>query len=230
MQGDDIASQFETLMNGGTITENITNALTYDEAYTSVGNLWSILLMTGYVTAVRQEEADGSEEGIRGMELRIPNREVSRIFQKTVVDHFKQTVDQERISALMNALWNGEERSASEILSDLLFETISYMDYHEDYYHAFLAGIFTGRGYVPQSNKEQGLGRPDVDLRDRRNRRMMIIECKKSDSKNRMEYWCDQAIQQITDREYARKTDGFNTVRCYGISFFEKSAMVKLME
>ena len=170
-----------------------------------------------------------TEEGIRGVELRIPNREIALIFQKVVADHFKRTVDQNRINELMESLWNGDEDRASETLSDLLFETISYMDYHENYYHAFVAGIFAGRGYVPQSNKEQGLGRPDVDLKDRRNRRMMIIECKKSESRDRMDFWCDDALKQIVDKEYAKKTDGFNTVLCYGVSFFEKSAKVKLM-
>ena len=230
LEHEDITDQFETLLNGGTITEHVKNALTYEDAYKSAGNLWSVLLMTGYVTAVNQEETWACEEGTGGVELRIPNREISFIFQKTVADHFKQTVDQHRIIELMNALWNGEEDRASEILSDLLFETISYMDYHEDYYHAFLAGIFAGRGYVPRSNQEQGLGRPDVDLRDRRNRRMMIIECKKSESEQRMEFWCDEAIKQIVEKKYAGRTDGFHTVLCYGISFFEKSAKVKRMK
>ena len=231
LENEDITDQFETLMNGGTITVNVTNALTYEEAYNSVGNLWSVLLMTGYVTAVHRDETeDPEEEGISGVELRIPNREIAKIFQKAVADHFRKAVDQNRISELMDALWNGDEDRASGILSDLLFETISYMDYHEDYYQAFVAGIFAGRGYVPQSNKEQGLGRPDVDLRDRRNRRMMIIECKKAGSKDRMEACCNEAIKQIAEKEYARKTDGFNTVLCYGISFFEKTAMVKRMQ
>ena len=35
----------------------------------------------------------------------------------------------------------------------LLRKTISYHDYKEDFYHAFLAGIFTGAGYAVESNK-----------------------------------------------------------------------------
>lgn len=50
---------------------------------------------------------------------------------------------------------------ASRVLSDLLWHTISYIDYHEDYYHAFVTGIFVGRGkYAVKSNKERGHGRP----------------------------------------------------------------------
>ena len=47
----------------------------------------------------------------------------------------------------------GNEEKASDIMPGLLFETISYMDYHEDYYYAFITGIFAGVGYVPQSRK-----------------------------------------------------------------------------
>lgn len=128
--------------------------------------------------------------------MRIPNREIAGIFQTAVVDHFVQTLDKEQQKALMKALWDGDEDKASEILSDMLWNTISYMDYHEDYYHAFLAGIFVGRGgYAVKSNRERGLGRPDLDLRDKRNRRAIIIETKKADSEERMEYWCREALR-----------------------------------
>ena len=47
-------------------------------------------------------------------------------------------------------------------MSKLLRKTISYHDYREDFYHAFLAGIFAGAGYMVESNKEHGEGRSDV--------------------------------------------------------------------
>ncbi len=222
----DISDKFEALLNGGTITEAVTNALTYDQAYESEGNLWSILLMTGYVTTAHQE--DIYEEGHYEVELRIPNKEIVGLFQTAVVDHFKRTLDESKQRTLMNALWTGNTQKASEILSDLLWHTISYMDYHEDYYHAFLTGLFVGRGgYAVQSNKEQGLGRPDIDLRDKKNRRAIIIEAKKSENEDRMEYWCDDALDQIQQNEYAKNLDGYNEVLCYGISFFQKKALVK---
>lgn len=50
----------------------------------------------------------------------------------------------------------------------------------------------------------------------------MIIEAKKSENESRMEYWCDEALRQITDNEYAREMDGYIKVLCYGIAFFKK--------
>lgn len=226
----DVSDKFETLLNGGVIYQTVTNALTYEEAYHSEDNLWSILLMTGYVTMAAGDARDSgsSEAGETETALRIPNREIAGIFQRTVVDHFKKTVDQSQIQKLMTALWNGDAETATEILSDLLWNTISYMDYAEDYYHAFLAGIFVGRGgYSVRSNKERGLGRPDLDIRDRKNRRAMIIEAKISESATRMDYWCDDALGQIEKNGYARGLDGYRQILKYGISFYKKDALVK---
>lgn len=69
-----------------------------------------------------------------------------------------------------------------------------------------------------------------MDLRDKTNRRAMLIEAKKSENKKRMGDWCDEAIRQIMDHGYAKDMVGYTTVLCYGISFFEKSARVKLMK
>lgn len=227
----DVSDKFESLLNGDTISETVTNALTYDSAYENESNLWSILLMTGYVTVAPHKEEIDSEEGEQQVELRIPNREIADIFQRAVVDHFKKTVDQKKIQSLMKALWDGDEETASDILSDLLWNTISYMDYNEDYYHAFLTGIFVGRGgYSVQSNKERGLGRPDIDLRDRPNRRAMIIEAKRAESEERMDYWCDEALYQIVKKQYAKNLTGYRQILCYGIAFYQKEAQVKRLK
>ncbi|MBO5567648.1 MAG: PD-(D/E)XK nuclease domain-containing protein, partial [Clostridia bacterium] len=95
-------------------------------------------------------------------------------------------------------------------------------------YHAFLAGIFVGRGYETESNKEKGLGRPDIQIFDQDNDRAMIIEAKKADIRKQMNKECDDALKQIVDNEYAADLhEEFGEVICYGIAFFQKSAMIK---
>lgn len=219
----DVTDKFETLLNGGSITQTISDALTYDTLHSSEDNLWSVLLMTGYVT-----KADLSDEG-ETVALKIPNKEISSIFEDAVVKYFNETASTGTIKELLSALWEKNETDASRLISDLLWNTISYNDYHEDYYHAFLVGIFAGRGYNVSSNKEKGLGRPDVDVRDKKNRRVLIIETKKSVKESDMDKDCDKAIKQIIDRKYAESIDdGYEQVLCYGISFYKKKAKVKL--
>ncbi len=48
--------------------------------------------------------------------------------------------------ALFHAVWNADSETVTHEMSKLLRKTISYHDYREDFYHAFLAGIFTGAG------------------------------------------------------------------------------------
>ncbi len=217
----DVTEKFETLLNGGTVMQSVSDELTYDTLYASEDNLWSVLLMTGYITKACPDE-DGET-----VLFKIPNREIASIFEDTVVIYFKNTADTSKLNNLINALWKGDEAEAARLISDLLWYTISYNDYHEDYYHAFLAGIFVGRGYSVESNKEKGVGRPDIVLKDKRNRRAVIIEAKKSEKEDDMDKDCDKAIGQITTEKYAEGLYGYTQVLCYGIAFFQKQAKVK---
>lgn len=220
----DVSDKFETLLNGKTVIQKISDELTYDTLHASEDNLWSVLLMTGYVT-----KADPDEEGDT-VSLKIPNREIISIFEDAVLTHFKNTIDNDTQRFMMESLWNGDEQAAAKAISDLLWKTISYNDYHEDYYHAFLAGAFVGLGYEVASNKETGLGRPDILLKDKRNRRAIIIEAKKSRKETDLDKDCDEALDQIITEKYADGLYGYEQIFCYGIAFFQKQARVKKME
>ena len=177
--------------------------------------------MTGYLT-----KADPDEEG-ETVDLTIPNDEISNIFEEAVMRFIKDTLDRSIQKELMEALWNGDENTASLRMTDLLFQTISFHDYHEDFYHAFLTGIISGLGYAVRSNQENGLGRTDIDIREKRRKRAMILEAKKSDKEEDMPKDALDGRQQIADKEYMRGFSGFESVMCYGISFFKKKALVK---
>ena len=139
-------------------------------------------------------------------------------------------LDRSRQKELMKALWEGDENTASRMMTDILFETISYHDYHENYYHAFMTGIISGLGYAVKSNQENGLWRSDIDVREKRRKRGMLLEAKKSEKEEDMERDALEGKQQIIDKEYLRGFNGFESVVCYGVSFFQKKALVKRLE
>lgn len=217
-----VSGKFETLLNGGSITQTITDELTYDTLETSEDNLWSVIFMTGYLT-----KADESNDN--KITLRIPNKEIFTIFEDAVVRLFRDTLDTSKQKSLMDALWHGDGDKASSRISDLLWKTISYNNYHEDYYHAFLTGVFVGLGYEVETDREHGLGRTDIVLKDTDNRRAIIIEAKKSRTEGEMDANCDAALNQIRNRRYANDLYGFTKVLCYGVAFFQKQAKVKLL-
>lgn len=222
----DVNEKFETLLAGGYIEEAIEENLTYDTVYSSESNLWSLLYLTGYLTQAELPEGVRPKGG--KLFLRIPNEEVKIIFRKTVVAWFNERMATIDRSELFDALWQGDDSKATDIISDILFDTISYHDYKEDFYHAFIAGIFTGAGYIVKSNREQGYGRADISVKDRRNRRVMIIEAKHTDSERRLEASCREAVEQIGERRYAEEFEkGYRSVISYGIAFFNKQCLVK---
>ncbi len=216
----DVNGKFEVLMDGGYIYEDITEDLTYDSLEASERNLWSLLFMTGYLT--RAGDARNA-----AVALRIPNEEVKSIFKTAVIDWFKRDVQTIDRTAIFTALWEGDTQTAEDGISDLLFNAISYHDYQESYYHAFVAGLFAGAGYIVESNYEYGNGRPDVVIREKRKRRVMLFEAKHARKDETLEHACREALKQIRDKRYREAFDGYRTVVSYGISFKGKDCMVR---
>ena len=226
----DVNAKFETLMAGGYLIERITENLTYDTIKSTEENLWSLLYLTGYLTQTDMPE-DFTGDRNEYMALRIPNEEVKSIFKTAIVEWFQDAVKAADRKELFEALWNGDAERAEQLLSEILFETISYYDYQESYYHAFAAGVFSGAGYVVESNYERGNGRPDIVVKDKAKRRIMVIEVKHAKKEKDLEKERDKAVDQIFDRKYMQGLEkGYRSVIGYGAAFFEKECLMKRAE
>ena len=151
----------ETLLKGGYIVQKIEENLTYDFLHSSENNLWSVLYLTGYLTKASGSAITGAIDDGEAA-LVIPNLEIKEIFESTIMKWFDDNAKTWNRTSLFSAVWNGDAQKITEELNKLLRKTISYHDYREDFYHAFLAGIFTGAGYMVESNREHGEGRSDV--------------------------------------------------------------------
>lgn len=233
----DMNHKFEVLLAGGTIREAVTENLTYDSLEASEKSLWSLLFMTGYLTMARTSEKDGpwSEtyqsdyfSADKMVNLRIPNEEIRIIFQKSVVSWFQKEIQTADRTNLFHALWNGDCKAAEQEISDLLFETISYHDYKESYYHAFVAGLFVGAGYAVASNYEYGDGRPDVVIKERKKRRALLFEVKHAGREETLDHACREALDQIRKKRYAEALEGYQSVLSYGIAFKGKTCRIEL--
>lgn len=114
-----------------------------------------------------------------------------------------------------------------------LFQTISYFDYKEDFYHAFVAGLFAGAGFDVKTNSEQGTGRADIIVRDQNSRTAIVIEAKwPGKEKSTLEKECVAALRQIEDKQYTKnlELEGYKTVICYGAAFHGKTCLIRLAD
>ena len=222
--GPSISKKLELLLSGGYIVQTIEEDLTYDYLHSSEDNLWSILYLTGYLTRVREIPAsDGA------LALTIPNAEVKEIFRSTIQKWFKDSSQTWNRQAMFQALWAGDSETLTKEIGKLLRKTISYHDYKEDFYHAFLAGILASFHYSVESNREHGEGRSDIVVYDEENSRVVIFEAKVAKSPEELPKACDAALRQIEARQYAEDLrDEYDEILCYGIAFYKKRCLVKM--
>lgn len=217
-----IRKKLEVLIAGGSICQKIEEDLTYDYLHSSEDNLWSILYLTGYLTKVGERDKDGQ------IELRIPNKEVKEIFESTVRKWFEDSARVTNRKDLFDAVWNKDADKVTKEISTLLRMTISYYDYRENFYHAFLAGIFAGAGYSVEPNREHGEGRSDIVIYNDVTGQVAVFEAKYSRKLEDLEKDCQKALDQINTKMYAKEfEDAYEEVLCYGIAFYKKRCLVK---
>ena len=226
-RGAKISQKLETLLSGGYILQKIEEDLTYDYLHSSEENLWSILYLTGYLTQVREDDLPAPLPEDTSA-LIIPNAEVREIFETTIQKWFDESAQTWNLTTLFDAMWSGDAETLTAEINKLLYKTISYHDYKEDFYHAFLTGILAGSGCAVESNREHGEGRSDIVIYHPDRPQVVLFEAKYAKTLNGLEASCAAALQQIEDRQYAKEfEDDYDSVLCYGIAFYKKRCLVR---
>ena len=225
---DRTREDIERLIAGEAIERPLTENLTYAEVDKKLINLWSVLYLTGYLTQDKEKAAE--KEGC--VRLVIPNKEVRSIFVNKIQSWFEEKLElaADTLSEMYRALGCGDVETAEQIISELLRYTISYYDQKEDFYHGFLIGLLSGnKKWKLTSNRETGLGRSDIMMKEYGKRRLgIIIEVKRTDREIDMNDKCEEALRQIEEKRYAAELEKLmDTVWIYGIAFAEKSCRIK---
>lgn len=223
----DTKGQIERLLDGGMLDVQIHEEITYEDMHSKGENLWNFLYFTGYLTKAEEYFRDRNIF----LKLKIPNIEVTTIYENTILNWFKETIEKRDFRDLYHGLEEGNAEKVRDILSEQLFSTISFYDSAENYYHGFLAGILSqSENYLVKSNRESGNGRSDIMVRSPSLRgRSFILEVKVSGCIDDLEADADRALQQIYDKKYMEELrgEGYRRIDCYGISFFRKDCEVR---
>ena len=223
---EDMKRELDTLINGGTIEKKIHEDITYDDIHESEDNLWNFLFFTGYMRKV-SEHKDGRDIYLT---MRIPNEEIAYIYESQISSWFEKQVKETDKGVLNKAVLSGDTEAIENYVSELLEKSISFFDSSESFYHGFfLSLLYSVPNYYPQSNREEGIGRPDVVLYPNRPKDPAIIfEIKSRKKFSEMEDGLKEAYDQIRDKKYEDGIleDGYIGVRSYGICFCRKSCIV----
>ena len=230
--GLNVRDKIEKLLDGGHVTSTIITTITYDTLYASEASLWTLLYLSGYLTKAGSEYmAKNHVSSALGEEtLIIPNREVRTIFIQNIISWFDDTMKRMDRKPLLDAFWSGDDKTFQDIFTDILMEAISYNDYHENFYHAILTGLFIGAGYAAESNDESGLGRADIIVTGPTLAHAAVIEVKYTRTEKSMPQDAERALRQIKKTKYVTTVKRYKKIMFWGISFCQKSCVAKAEE
>ena len=217
--------ELERLIEGGTIEKQIHEDITYDDIYASEDNLWNFLFFTGYMRKVSEREEGNSTF----LTMRIPNSEISYIYENQIQRWFEKTIKKEDRSVLYKAIKKKDCEKIGDFVTGLLGKSISTFDSRESFYQGFfLSLLYDMPNYSARSNREEGIGRPDIVLYPNHpTDPAYIFELKARKKFNEVQCGLDEAFAQIEDRKYEDGIleDGYAGVISFALCFCKKSCV-----
>ena len=219
--------QIGSLLQGGTLDIQVHEKVTYEDMHSSGENLWNFLYFTGYLT----KRSGYFKAASIFLQACIPNVEVKTIYQNTIRSWMKGAIEKADFRDLYRAMEDRDAEKMRDILERQLFDTISFNDSAEDFYHGFLAGILSQSQYhLVKSDRESGSGRSDIMVKSPSLRgRAFVLEIKVSGSIDDLEEDAQRALRQIYEKRYMEelRTEGYRRIGCYGLAFYRKNCEVR---
>jgi hypothetical protein len=217
-----VREKLDILMRGGVIETIIDDYVSFDQVKAGGDDqiLWSLLWALGYLKTTGEPRSLGTRYQYT---LTIPNHEVdlsySDVFQSFVNN--LRIADKSKYHAFLNHLVLGNIEAFIKDLEDFLLSAASYYDFSsESNYHIFLLALTATLKdtHDVHSNKEFGLGRPDLVLipQDLNNPLALIIEIKRAEvGKDQAVYekLAREAMDQINQRQYDRSLKNIPSVK-----------------
>ena len=225
-----VREELDLLVNGGTIEKKIHEDITYDDIYESEDNLWNFLFFTGYMKKVSERK-----EGLDiYLTMKIPNQEICSIYDRQIRNWFDRIVDKTDRKILHQAVLDSDTDAMEDYVNELLEQCISTFDSAESFYHGFFLSLLYGvPRYSVKSNREEGIGRPDITLYPNRPKDFAILfEVKVRKAFNEMDGGIEEALRQIKEKKYEEGVlaEGYAGVVSYGVCFCKKSCIVRKSE
>lgn len=220
------------LLHDGTVAAIIREGLIYKDITRNKDGLYTLLLMTGYLTAVQTTPVPNG----RLCQLKIPNEELTHVFQSEILNRLcADSGDVSDLYMMINHLLSGQVTAFSEELQTYIEQLVSVYDAanKESFYHGLVLGMtaLVLNDYYVESNRESGYGRFDIAIFPRKpNLPGVILEFKVAPTEKDLKDKAREALQQIEKQQYIAefKQKQIPLVLKYGISFCGKKTYVTM--
>jgi len=191
--------------------------------------------MASYLKTLK---TDISFSGGSFCELSLPNREISFVYKKEILDRLSVILPKSTAIYIQEALYSSNSNALQEQLRNLLLQAASSFDTAQEvFYHGLVLGLcamMDDRYYI-SSNRESGEGRYVIQLLPKiADLPGILIELKagKNADSEKLDELTRLALQQIRSKKYETEMCrmGINNIVCYGVAFCGKQVRVRIEE
>ncbi|OGO91946.1 MAG: hypothetical protein A3F10_02440 [Coxiella sp. RIFCSPHIGHO2_12_FULL_42_15] len=229
--------RFELLLEGRSIERLINENFVFpDLEKDNESAVWSLLLMTGYLTISSYQRTDQGPL----CQLAIPNREIRNLYRGIIEQWLSNGYGIEWYNQFLQQLLNGDMVAFERDLTHILEQTVSSHDVGKEpeaFYHGLMIGVTAslyGRNdYETKSNRESGYGRYDYMILSRNlNKPTILFEFKKvilresnlEEARMILDKSAREALNQIDTHVYLAevKQRGIKNILKIGLSFSGK--------
>ncbi len=226
----EIYEKLTSLVNGQTFTTYIDTSVIYPQIKNNPSTIYSFLLVAGYLKVLKTTP---SFNGDFMCEVALPNREISLVYHKEILQKLDNIIPQPTAISIQEAIFSGDNDKLKIAIQTLLRQSVSSFDtVGENFYHGFMLGLcaLLGGTFV-SSNRESGDGRYDIQLKpNKKNLPGILIELKaeKNCTEDGLKKLSETALKQINDKKYDTEliAEGIETIYKYGVAFSGKKVEV----
>lgn len=231
---DPITESLYALLQGEKVIARIDQNVLYRSLSDDPANIYSLLLVAGYLKAPRRElQADGTYL----CEISIPNREIAAVYKSEILSHLLQigAITRTTANKIAESLYTNNLKKLQQAVTEYMDKSISFYDSGaEGFYHGLILGLIAlmDNQYRIQSNRESGDGRYDICLIPRDNRHpgiIMELKSKNGLDEEALETLSKEALDQINDKRYDSELRDHGTwnILKLGIAFSGKKVKIK---
>lgn len=226
----EIYDRLTALVNGESFPTYIDTGVIYPQIKSNPSTIYSFLLVAGYLKATK---TTSSFNGDFMCEVSLPNKELSFVYNKEILQKLDKIIPQSTAIAIQEAIYSGDGIKFQALIEKLLIQSVSFYDtVGENFYHGFMLGLCALlSGSYTTSNRESGNGRYDIQLMPKSgNLPGILIELKaqKNCTKDGLKKLSEAALKQIIDKKYDTdmKAKGVKTIYKYGVAFSGKKVEI----